>query len=374
MIEMVKLFASPSNYVQGPDVLMHSADRIGKFGKRVLLLSSPSVLKIIGNDFAEYLKKNDFDVEVVNFTGESSESEIDRVTKIGQTKGDNVVIGLGGGKVSDSAKAIADNLNTTVVIAPTIASTDAPCSRLSVIYTDNGQFDHYRFYKKNPDMVILDTKVISHAPVKFLIAGMADAMATNVEATDTRKSDGTNMLGGKSTLAGESIGQKCEQTLFKYGSLAVAANVVGSVTPELDNIVEANTLLSGIGFESGGLAAAHAIYNGFTALSGEIDQLSHGQKVAFGTLCELVLTGSDHRRFEKYLSFDLEFGLPTTLEDLKLGTASDKELMRAATQACDPSDTMVNLPVSVTPIDVMNAMKTVSEFSHEYQVKNGLGD
>ena len=50
----------------------------------------------------------------------------------------DVVLGLGGGKAIDSAKAIADEANLPVVILPTLASTDAPTSALSVIYTDDG--------------------------------------------------------------------------------------------------------------------------------------------------------------------------------------------------------------------------------------------
>jgi glycerol dehydrogenase len=37
-------------------------------------------------------------------------------------------------------------------------------------------------------------------------------------------------------------------------------------TPAVENIIEANTFLSGVGFESGGIAGAHAIPNGFTAI------------------------------------------------------------------------------------------------------------
>lgn len=54
------------------------------------------------------------------------------------------------------------------------------------------------------------------------------------------------------------------------------------MTDALERIVEANTYLSGIGFESSGLAGAHAIHNGFTILE-ECHHLYHGEKVAFGT-------------------------------------------------------------------------------------------
>ena len=59
------------------------------------------------------------------------------------------------------------------------------------------------------------------------------------------------MLGQQQTLAGVAIAKKCEETLFADGLQAMAACEAKVVTPALENIVEANTLLSGLGFESG---------------------------------------------------------------------------------------------------------------------------
>ena len=69
-----------------------------------------------------------------------------------------------------------------MVNCPTVASSDAPCSALSVIYTEAGVFQEYRFYRKNPDLVLVDTQVIAQAPARLLTAGMGDALATWFEA------------------------------------------------------------------------------------------------------------------------------------------------------------------------------------------------
>ena len=44
------------------------------------------------------------------------------------------------------------------------------------------------------------------------------------------------------------------------GVKAKLALEAGACTPAVEKVIEANTLLSGIGFESGGLAGAHAIH------------------------------------------------------------------------------------------------------------------
>lgn len=73
-------------------------------------------------------------------------------------------------------------MNVPVAVALTIASTDAPCSVLSVIYTDAGEFDRYLILPHHPNMVIVDTQIAAGAPVRLLAAGIGDALATWFEA------------------------------------------------------------------------------------------------------------------------------------------------------------------------------------------------
>lgn len=131
------------------------------------------------------------------FGGETSTQEIYRLSDLAKDAQCDFVIALGGGKTCDTAKAIADIIKTQVAILPTTASTDAPCSALSVLYTPEGTFDKYSFYDKNPALVLVDTSIIVKAPARFLSAGIGDALATNVEARQCRNSP--NMVGGLPT-------------------------------------------------------------------------------------------------------------------------------------------------------------------------------
>lgn len=173
----MKVFASPSRYIQGKNALFTNAKTLKQLGDSPILLCDDVVYGIVGERFESYLIDNSMTPVHVAFNGEASDNEISRVVAIAKENGNDVIIGLGGGKTIDSAKAIADLLAVPVIIAPTIASTDAPTSALSVIYTDEGAFEKYIFYSKNPDLVLVDTQVICQAPKRLLASGIADGLA-----------------------------------------------------------------------------------------------------------------------------------------------------------------------------------------------------
>lgn len=359
---MIREFRSPARYVQGKGVLLDQVDAVKELGSNVLLLADDDVWKIIGEEYAEGMQEAGLKVYREPFNGEASENEIARIVEIGEEKGSDVVIGLGGGKAIDSAKAIGDDLQISVIIAPTIASTDAPTSGLSVIYSDDGVFEGYRFYNKNPDLVLLDTGVIAGAPANFLASGIADAFATYVEARAVHQSRGENMVGAQQTIAGMAIAEACRDTLFEYGKQAMASVESGTVTLALEAVVEANTLLSGLGFESGGLAAAHAIHNGFTAIEGPIHEMSHGEKVAYGILTQLFLENASKKEIDQYVQFFQDLNLPTTLEDVKLAETSEEDLLSIGELTLDEEETIHNMAETFTPDDIVDALKAVDTY------------
>src|SRR5205814_272228 len=132
------------------------------------------------------------------FGGECSLAEIEKVKAAARQHKAQVVVGAGGGKVLDTARAAAADLDLPVVNCPTVASSDAPCSALSVVYTDEGVFQEYRFYRRNPDLVLVDTEVIARSPARLLVAGMGDALATWFEAKVCADGNVRNMRGGVS--------------------------------------------------------------------------------------------------------------------------------------------------------------------------------
>src|SRR5262249_43943077 len=202
------------------------------------------------------------------FGGECSLAEIERVKAAARQHQARVLVGAGGGKVLDTARAAAADLDLPVVNCPTVASSDAPCSALSVLYTDEGVFHEYRFYRKNPDLVLVDTQVIAQGPPRLLVAGMGDALATWFEARTCVAGHVQNMRGGASTRSALALAELCYRTLLEDGAEALRAVQTQAVTPALERLVEANTLLSGLGVEASGPAAPHAVHHRPTAAPG----------------------------------------------------------------------------------------------------------
>ena len=148
------------------------------------------------------------------------------------------------GKIFDTAKAVAYYEKTPVLICPTIASTDAPCSALSVIYTEEGVFEEYLFLPSNPDMVMMDTEIIAESPVRLTVAGMGDALATYFEARACQRSDAASCAGGKITGAAMALAKLCFDTLMEEGVKAKLALEAGACTEAVEKVIEANTPVS----------------------------------------------------------------------------------------------------------------------------------
>ncbi|EHH8759350.1 glycerol dehydrogenase, partial [Escherichia coli] len=263
---MLKVIQSPAKYLQGPDAAVLFGQYAKNLAESFFVIADDFVMKLAGEKVVNGLQSHDIRCHAERFNGECSHAEINRLMAILQKQGCRGVVGIGGGKTLDTAKAIGYYQKLPVVVIPTIASTDAPTSALSVIYTEAGEFEEYLIYPKNPDMVVMDTAIIAKAPVRLLVSGMGDALSTWFEAKACFDARATSMAGGQSTAAALSLARLCYDTLLAEGEKARLAAQAGVVTEALERIIEANTYLSGIGFESSGLAAAHAIHNGFTIL------------------------------------------------------------------------------------------------------------
>ncbi|SCP97978.1 glycerol dehydrogenase [Anaerobium acetethylicum] len=373
---MRKAFISPSKYVQGENEIVNLGYFVQTFGDSALLIAHPDDVQRVKEKLDQTAEKFNVTFVESDFKGECSRQEVKRLQELAKEKKCMCTIGLGGGKAIDTAKCVAEG--DALIIVPTIAATDAPTSHSAVLYTPEGAFDDYAYFKQNPSVVLVDTTVIAKAPTRFLVAGMGDALSTYFEARANVQSYANVNAGlpcgfreglcdgAKGTQAAFALATLCYQNLLKDGVKAKLACDGNEITPALENIVETNILLSGMGFESSGLAAAHAIHDGLTILEGT-HKYYHGEKVAFGTLAQLVMENVLSEELEEVLGFCTSLGLPVCLEDIGVSEITDEELREVAEKACIPEESIYAMPFPVTVESVMAAIKTADAIGKKYK-------
>lgn len=376
---MRKAFICPTKYVQGEDELLNLGYFVKTFGKKALLIAHPA-------DIARVQAKLDatqakYGITLISsgdiFQGECSRNTVKALQEFAKANKCACTIGLGGGKAIDTAKCVAAGSN--LIICPTIAATDAPTSHSAVLYTDDHHFDDYAYFRQSPSVVLIDTTVVANAPSRFLVSGMGDALATYFEARanvqsyanvnaglpcGANRAKGTLLAGG--TMAAFAMAKLCYETLLADGAKAKAACDNNVVTTALENIIETNILLSGLGFESAGLAAAHAIHDGLTLLPSHTKYF-HGEMVAFGTLCQLVLENSPEEELYEVLNFCDAVGLPVCLKDIGTDEIDDEMLKAIAEKTCIPEESVHNMPFPVTVDMVAAAIKTADKIGYDFR-------
>jgi glycerol dehydrogenase len=294
--------------------------------KRVALLMSERGGRTEGLALRDGLHAAGIESVASIFNGECSGEEIERHVEALANEHIDCVIAAGGGKCIDAGKAVAFRLGTPVVIAPTLASNDAPCSALSIIYSPQGVSTGVEFYPQSPAIVVVDTDIIAAAPERYLVAGMGDAMATWYEARVCLLNPaGMTTVGARPTIASVALGEACALTLFREGLAAAAAVAASTVNESLEAVVEANTLLSGLGFESGGVAAAHGVAQSYTAVPEVHANYLHGEMVAMGTLAQLMMESRPDEA-ARVAEFFASVGLPIHLGQLSLDVGNGSAL------------------------------------------------
>ena len=305
-------------YTVGNGILKDLGSICKKYGKRILVIGGNTALEKVGMSIVDYLKQEN--IEIIDFIwygGECSYKNIDRI----QTKAENlnidVIVGVGGGKALDTAKAAGEKASIPVITIPTIAATCAATTPISVVYKDNGSFDSIYLLENLPAHILIDTDIIVNSPTKYLWAGIGDTLAKyyELEATTREKKLSHRVLMGKN------LSTMCVEPLIAYGTKAIEDSSKGLNSFEFEetilNIIVTTGIVSMLIGEEFNGACAHGLFNALTSLEHiEKDHL-HGEVVSYGILVMLMLDGQESE-VERLYPFYKSISLPTSLEDLEI--------------------------------------------------------
>lgn len=345
----MRILGAPRRYIQGPGALAQLPGLVEEFGRAPFVVADPVALEREGSPLPG--------APVARFAGEITLAEIDRLAGLAREAGAGLVVAMGGGKAIDAGKGVARALGRPIVVVPTIASNDAPTSRLIVVYDEDHRIREVLMLPHNPDVVLVDTAIIARAPRRLLAAGIGDALSKTFEARACAAAGGRNFFGGTTPLAALALADACYATIRRHGEAALACTERGAPDAALEAVVEAAVLLSGLGFESGGLSLAHSLTRGLTAhpqLAGAL----HGELVAYGTLVQIVHEGPDTASAAEIATFCRACGLPVRLADLGLPEPTPADIA-AITGPTLAAPHMRHLARPATPESLAAAIRTV---------------
>ncbi len=342
---MLELLISPGKYVSGFDNIGKLGEEVKKVGNKALILVDKNIENIVykGIESIKALGETEF----TYFNGECSFEETNRITNLIIEKKCDVIVGLGGGKTMDTAKAAGYDARVKIVTVPTIAATCASWASHSAMYTEEGIAHSYYSIYKNADLLFMDKKICFEAPVRYIVSGMVDTLAKWIETKAY-----TGPIEDKNTELEIAIilAKKCYKEILEYGAKAVEDVKKGVYSKEVDMMLEHNILtaglIGGIGGEACRAVAAHAINNGLTALPKTYNGNLHGEVVGFGNLVQLILDGEKEEAL-KIAKFFRLIGAPATLEDMGYVNLSDSQMDKIINKALYKGDTMWNLPYKV---------------------------
>lgn len=322
-----RAYECPQRYIQGPGELKNIFVYANRYGSRLLFIIDKGVYGIVSDVLESVEDRHGCEYESVAFSGECCMENVDELASVVHEHSCDVLVGVGGGKALDVAKLVADKVDMPRIIVPTSASSDAPAADWAAVYTAEGVHIAGTPTRRSTELVLVDSQVVANAPARLFSAGIGDALATWYEARACLDATAPNCLGFMPTRAAMALCRECHEILMEDGLAALNAVKANVVTPAVENVIEANILLSGLGFINGGLAGSHGFHNGFSNIHGTKAYL-HGEVVAFGLICELVLENAPTATIEETIDFLHKADLPVTLAEIGIeGSAEELEII-----------------------------------------------
>lgn len=336
-------FVGPRCYLQGAGALTDAGTLIRPLGAKAFVLYERSAVDLWNRRLAPALGAAGIASHGAQCSGACSGEEIERAIVAARVVRADIVIGLGGGGTLAAAKVVASALGAALVIIPTVACVNASTS--------------VSLNRRPPDLILVDTQVIADALAQTFIAAIGDALPVWFEARAAAQSYATTAAGGWQTIAAGSLAKACWETLRLWAPEAIAAVRAHRVTEAVEKVVEAITLLGGLGAESGGLAAAHAIRNGLAALP-ELRGLCSGALMPFALLAQLELEKHTEQDRRDVLAFCRTVGLPVCFADLGVPDVTPVQIACVAERALVEGETIYHEPCALSPETVMEALRS----------------
>ena len=279
---------------------------INEFGSKVLIVSGKN--KILSGQLSEWLNKAKIEFEIFRVVSEPTTHDIEKGTDIARKSGCNVVVGIGGGSVVDSGKAIAalvankgeltdyleiigkgrrlEEVPLPFIAIPTTAGTGAEVTRNSVIKsTEKNVKVSLRSDLMFPKIAVIDPELtLTMSPGITASTGM-DALTHLLETFVSCQSN-------------PFIDILCIEGMKRISSSLVRAFTDGNNPEARENMAMAS-MLGGMALANVKLGAVH----GFAGPLGGMYPIPHGAVCAclLPAVMEVNIAALKEKKMEKQL-------------------------------------------------------------------------
>lgn len=351
-----KIHIAPSTCIIGPGVLKEIGEIVREIGEMAFIISGKTAFKVTERELTASLEKSGLTYEVNIFKGECSINQILKYSSFINNFHPDLVIGIGGGKALDTAKAAASFQGLPCITIPTSAATCAAYTSISILHTDKGEYVEAQRLKRCPDFIIVDPDIIITAPARMLAAGVSDALARTFE-TELAASQTLLQLPLNAMLSVKVSQEYYTNILKSSGLSAINTCKKGVVNEDFKKVVETN--ICGAGLASGlsgsfyRLNIAHSIAYALTHFLPP--DVLHGEEVAIGILVQHTLEDPRGAKAQMTRAFLSSLGLSTKLSEL--GLKDHPEIIRAlAHKAIKYLDLVHAVPFTLTEKQLINTI------------------
>lgn len=291
-----------------------------------------------------------------------SEENIRQFADFIKNRNIDTIVGIGGGKGQDFARALTHYLPLKVILVPTLAATNASISTLSVLYTPDGsQISQYWRMDNAPDLVLADTELLIENGPKVLAAGIGDIMSTYLEALcNLEKAGNADIM---PAISCQSV-KTAVEIFYRQVPDALKAVREKKINPAFENIVSMILHNPGPMVMICTMGLAHVFDEVFLHFDCT-HKIPHGLRVGFASIPMLIYQKVDPDYVKRYFDFCRITGMPTSLHDLGLDTVSKAQWMEAFRNTALKSGTLGTLPFRITPEEMIECLFSVRKYEQQ---------
>jgi len=272
----------------------------------ILLVMGIKTRDLVGQKILSILN-NHYNINCI-YAEDSGDSTLRRVKKHANLIKADLVMGIGGGKNIDLAKAVAHYMKIPYISIPTILSHDGIASDRAVIAKGKKK---YPILGSPPIAIIADLDILSQAPYRYFAAGCGDVIAKKTAvldwrlARDEKGEDYDDFVANLTYSAAETIINNAKKHEKNYKN---------SVKLLLESLITCGVAMAITKSSRSCSGSEHMFCHTIDFLAPKNTAL-HGEKVALGTYIMTYLHGIDHEKIRETL---VSYHLPTDFRGIKI--------------------------------------------------------